>query len=70
MSPEQFDLPLPPPGLVFPETPQLYATIVLGIIVTGFTLYTLWQTWRTRTGYRSSWTAPIVSRTSISRFRS
>ena len=44
MTPEQFELPLPPQGMEFPIEPQLYATIAMGIVVAGFVLYALRDT--------------------------
>ena len=52
---ERFDLPLPPPGLTFPQTPQLYVTIVIYVVVAGFAVHALYQWYR-----RHSPLAPLL----------
>ena len=45
---ERFELPLPPQGLVFPQAPQLVATVILWVLVAACLLYSLWEWRRTR----------------------
>lgn len=45
MAIERFELPLPPQGLVFPETPQWIATVSLWVLVAVCVIYSLWA-WR------------------------
>lgn len=43
-----FNLPPPPPGIVFPEVPQLYATTGMWIVVALVVGYAIYDTIRTR----------------------
>ncbi len=48
MDAERFNLPTPPPGLVFPQTPQLYATVIMHAIVAAFVIYAIYQWYKSR----------------------
>jgi hypothetical protein len=43
-----FDLPIPPQGLVYPQTAQLVTTVLAGVILVVVVLYALWEWQRTR----------------------
>jgi hypothetical protein len=45
---EVFDLPIPPQGLVYPQTAQVVATVLAGVILVVVVLYALWEWQRTR----------------------
>lgn len=44
----QFDLPAHPDGLTFPETPQIVATVAMGVLVLAFVCYAVHQIVRRR----------------------
>jgi len=48
MDADRFTPPLPPPGLVFPQTPQLYATVIMSTMVAAFVVYALLQWYKSR----------------------
>lgn len=48
MNPDHFDLPSPPPGLQFPQTPQVYITVIMLTLAGAFVLYGLYQWYRSR----------------------
>lgn len=45
---ERFDLPLPPQGMVFPDTAQAYATAAVWGVAAVFIAVCLYQAWKTK----------------------
>jgi hypothetical protein len=45
---DSFNLPLPDPGMVFPDTPQYYITLIMWICVVPFVAYCLYQAYKTK----------------------